>query len=107
MNPLMAEWFRKVDMHPSMFHLEPDKEWIRRFWRTAYRDARQRAHIMDHCCTDLVNFRGFGPLKKVWARSGNCIGRVIANDLKDFDNNSIAKAKGFQDFNPSRRLGFI
>lgn len=107
MNSLMAEWFHKVDLHPSTFHLEPDPEWFRLYWRVAYRDARQRAHIMDHSCSELVSFRGFGPLKRVWARSGNCIGRVITNSLKDFDNNTIAKAKGVQDYNPCRRLGFI
>ena len=103
MNATMESWFRKVDLHPEWFGNHPS-ELLRRCWRVAYRDARERAHIFCHSCDELVAMRGFGPLKKIWAKSGNVIGRVVTNDLRTFDNNTIATALGLQDYAPSRRL---
>ena len=108
MNERIAKWFRKVDIFPYMVNqmgLDHDGvPYAKRMWKTAYRDARERAQIMHHECLDLVEFRGFGVLKKIWAKSGNCIGRVRINDLRDMDNNTIAKCLGFQDYNPARRF---
>lgn len=108
MNPLLAEWFRKVDIFPNIVTAAGNDHcgipWAKRFWKTAYRDARQRARIFDHSCAELRNFRGFGILKQIWAKSGNCIGRVRIDDLRNMDNDSIATRLKVQDYNPNRQF---
>jgi hypothetical protein len=104
MNELMRRWYRRVDLNPDVTPLEPSPEWQRRFWKVAYRDARVYAHIACNACDELVSFRGFGVLKKIWARSGNVIGRVRTNDLRSFDNREIADRIPLTDYNPSRIL---
>ena len=102
-NQIANEWFRKVDIFPRPW-TGGTVEDFRAFWRVAYRDARQYAHIAHYKNNELRLFRGFGVLKKVWALSGNCIGRVRTNDLASFDNNEIAKKSGLSDYNPNRIL---
>jgi hypothetical protein len=93
-----------VDLNPDVTDLDPEQS--RRSWRVAYRDARVYANIGCFICDELVAFRGFGPLKRIWAKTGNVIGRVRVNDLRDFDNNAIAAKLPFCDYNPNRRLTF-
>jgi hypothetical protein len=100
---LIKKWFRKVDIFPPPW-TGGTVENFRAFWRVAYRDARQYAHIAHHANNELRDFRGFGVLKKVWALSGNCIGRVRTNDLASFNNWQIAEQAGYDDYNPNRIL---
>lgn len=103
-NPILIKWYKRVDLNPDVTPLEPSQYWQRMFWRVAYRDARVLGRIVDSANDELVTFRGFGVLKKIWAKSGNVIGRVRVNDLRNFDNNTIAASLPFQDYNPNRRL---
>lgn len=108
MNAMIDRWFRRCDINPDYFPglkgSERDTELMRMMWRVAYRDARIVAAICHHDNKDLVTMRGFGVMKRVWAKSGNCIGRVRVNNLANFDNRVIANQLPFQDYNPNRDL---
>ncbi len=109
MNILIQNWFRKVGVFPEIVN-ESGKDfygesWAKRMWKTTYRDARLRAQLFCHSMDELIEFRNFGVLKKIWnKKSGNCIGRVKTNDLKEFDNDTIAARIGWIDYNPNRIL---
>lgn len=105
----IEHWFRRVGIFPSIIN-QAGNDWdgiplAKRFWKTAYRDARNYAKIACHANDELVKFRGFGVLKSIWAfNPRNCIGRIRVDDLREFDNYSIAKQLGFTDYNPNRIL---
>jgi hypothetical protein len=104
MNELVKRMYRRVDLNPQFTPLELDPQLQRRFWHVAYRDARCYAQISCTACDELVLLRGFGPLKKIWGINNCVIGRVRVNDLREFDNYTIAKQFDVQDYNPNRRL---
>jgi hypothetical protein len=108
MNPLIKEWFRKVDIFADIVNQSgldfEGKPWAKRFWKVAYRDARLRARIFNHSLDELIQFRNLGILKQIWADSGNVIGRIRTNNLSEFDNNTIAANFNYKDFAPNRIL---
>ena len=84
----LEAWCRKVDINPDYLHKSGidyyGVPWAKHYWRVIYRDFRERARIF---CTDLdelVKFRGFGVLKKIWVKN-NCVGRIRVNDLRNFN----------------------
>lgn len=109
MNPLIKEWFRKVGIFPDIVNNSGldihGESYAKRFWRVAYRDARERARIFSHSLDELIEFRNLGALKKIWnKKSGNCIGRFRTNDLSEFDNDTIAAKFEFNNYAPNRIL---
>src|SRR5277367_6117688 len=107
LNAVIQKWFRKVDINPICFNLpECDSETLRSFWKTAYRDARMRAHTFCFDLDELVKVRGFGVMKRVWSKpyKGNCIGRIRVNDSRNFDDFEMTKCLKLTDYNPHRDL---
>jgi hypothetical protein len=103
MDILIQNWFRKVDIFPEVVNEMGDM--AKTAWKVTYRDARLRAHLFCHSMDEMIKFRGFGVLKKIWnKKSGNCIGRIRTNDLKTFDNDIIAGRSGLTDYAPNRIL---
>ena len=109
MNILIQNWFHKVGIFPDVINYSGldfyGESWAKRFWKVAYRDARERAQIFNHSLNELIEFRKLGVLKKIWnKKSGNCIGRIRVDNLDEFDNNTIAAKIGLMDYNPNRIL---
>src|ERR1041385_2255476 len=108
MSPLIQNWFRIVDISPSVINSMGydfwGESWARRCWKTAYRDARMRARIACHSLDEMVAFRGFGILKDMWSKRRCVIGRTRVNDLKTFTDD--AESNGFfqTDYNRYRIL---
>lgn len=107
---IIRNWFRRVGINPFFFELSGNDDdgvpWAKRFWKTAYRDMRQYSQIANHANNELKEFRGYGVLKRIWAKSGNCIGRVRVDNLAEFDNNKIVMKLKLADYNPNRRLNY-
>lgn len=107
---IVTNWYRKVGIFTSIIHQSRNDHdgipWAKRFWRTSYRDARQYAQIACHGNDELVKFRGFGTVKSIWAKSGNCIGRIRVDDLRGFSNNEVAAKVGLSDYAPNRILNY-
>lgn len=84
-------------------YLRDEKKGIRYLWYEAYSEARKEARTFTYKCDDLVDFRGFGPLKSVM-NNDVCIGRIRIDDIRKFHNNVIARKIGLTDRNPNRIL---
>lgn len=110
LNPIVANWYRKVGIFTSIIHQSGNDHdsvpWAKRFWRISYRDARQYAQIACHANDELVKFRGFGTVKSIWAKSGNCIGRIRVDDLREFNNNEVTAKISLSDYAPNRILNY-
>lgn len=94
MKMLISNWFRKVDIFPEVINQMgicqyTGESWAKRAWRVTYRDARMRAHLFCHSMDELIEFRGFGVLKRVWTKSGYVTGRIRVNNLIKFNDTIV------------------
>lgn len=101
MTRVIQKWFRRVDIFPEVVNLMGPE--AKTAWRVAYRDAKEYSQISCNALDELVNFRGFGVLKRIWAKN-TCIGRIRVNDLRNFNDNAKINGIDLVDFNPNRLL---